>query len=108
MSTTYPRPETQMTTANEPFKPIADYGLLADCNSAALVDSDGSIGWLCMPRYDSPAVFAQILDPGGGHWQIKPSGAYRTERRYLPGTLVIETTIATETGSVRLASRIHE
>jgi GH15 family glucan-1,4-alpha-glucosidase len=83
-------------------RPLADYGLLADCNSAALVDRDGSIGWLCLPRYDSPAVFAQILDPEGGHWQIKPSGGHRSERRYLPGTLVIETTFFTESGSVRL------
>ena len=44
-------------------QPIANYGLLADCNSAALVDRDGSIGWLCLPRYDSPAVFAGIPDP---------------------------------------------
>ena len=102
MSTTYPRPETQMTAATESFKPIADYGLLADCNSAALVDRDGSISWLCLPRYDSPAVFARILDPGGGHWSIAPTCRYRTERQYLPGTLVIETTFATETGSVKL------
>jgi GH15 family glucan-1,4-alpha-glucosidase len=91
-----------MTAADEVFRPIADYGLLADCNSAALVDRDGSIAWLCLPRYDSPAVFAQILDPEGGHWQIKPHGVYRRERRYLPGTVVIETTFATETGSVKL------
>jgi GH15 family glucan-1,4-alpha-glucosidase len=102
MSTTYPDPKTQMSAANEPFRPIADYGLLADCNSAALVDRDGSIGWLCLPRYDSPAVFAQILDPAGGHWQIRPRGAYRSQRGYLPGTLVIETTFATETGSVKV------
>jgi GH15 family glucan-1,4-alpha-glucosidase len=99
---THPGPETQAVATNEGSRPIADYGLLADCNSAALVDRDGSIAWLCLPRYDSPAVFAQILDPEGGHWQIKPSGPYRSERRYLPGTLVIETTFATETGSVRL------
>jgi len=102
MTMTHQGPETDKRDTWEGFRPIADYGLLADCNSAALVDRDGSIGWLCLPRYDSPAVFAQILDPEGGHWQIKPCGAYRTERRYLPGTLVIETTFATETGSVRL------
>ena len=102
MSMTHSAAETVAVTTNQASRPIADYGLLADCNSAALVDRDGSIGWLCLPRYDSPAVFAQILDPEGGHWQIKPTGPYRSERRYLPGTLVIETRFATETGSVRL------
>jgi alpha,alpha-trehalase len=102
MSATHPALATEPVVRNEGSRPIADYGLLADCNSAALVDRDGSIGWLCLPRYDSPAVFAQILDSEGGHWQIKPSSAYRSERRYLPGTLVIETTFATESGSVRL------
>jgi GH15 family glucan-1,4-alpha-glucosidase len=102
MTMTHPGTETQRNVADEGFRPIADYGLLADCNSAALVDRYGSIGWLCLPRYDSPAVFAEILDPDGGHWQIKPSAAYRSERRYLPGTLVIETMFATESGSVRL------
>ena len=83
-------------------RPIADYGLLADCNSAALVDRDGSIDWLCLPRYDSAGVFARILDPDGGHWAIRPAGGFETARRYLPGTLVIETTFTTATGSVRL------
>jgi GH15 family glucan-1,4-alpha-glucosidase len=96
MTTTDSGPEAQMIDAREGFRPIADYGLLADCNAAALVDRDGSIGRLCLPRYDSPAVFTQILDPQGGHWQIKPTGAHRSERCYLPGTLVIETTFATE------------
>jgi alpha,alpha-trehalase len=84
------------------FQPIAAYGLLADCTSAALVDLDGSIDWLCMPHYDSPALFARILDPNAGHWSIAPVGASTSERRYLPGTLVIETTFTTATGSVRL------
>jgi alpha,alpha-trehalase len=84
------------------FRPIADYGLLADCNSAALVDRYGSVDWLCLPRYDSDAVFSRILDPDAGHWSIRPVGSYSTERRYLPGTLVIETTFTTDTGRVRL------
>jgi GH15 family glucan-1,4-alpha-glucosidase len=102
MSTTSLRPDPQTAGSAEAFKPIADYGLLADCNSAAIVDHDGSIAWLCLPRYDSPAVFAQVLDPGAGHWSIRPTGDYRYQRRYLPGTLVLETTFTTETGSVRL------
>jgi alpha,alpha-trehalase len=87
---------------SDDFQPIANYGLLADCNSAALVDREGSIDWLCLPRYDSDAVFARLLDPDAGHWSIRPVGDFRAERRYLPGTLVLETTFTTESGSVRL------
>jgi alpha,alpha-trehalase len=102
VSTTYTRQSLHAVPGVQEFRPVAEYGLLADCNSAALVDRDGSIGWLCLPRFDSPAVFAQILDPEGGHWQIGPTASYRSERRYLPGTLVIETTFATDTGCVKL------
>src|SRR4051794_35382327 len=84
------------------FTPIADYALLADCNSAALVSRDGSVDWLCMPRYDSPSVFARVLDPDAGHWSIRPVENYEVTRRYLPGTLVVETTFTTANGSVRL------
>ncbi len=83
-------------------RPIASYGLLSDCNSAALAGSDGSIDWLCLPRFDSPAVFARILDPDAGHWSIAPAGPFESERRYLDGSLVLETTFTTETGRVRL------
>ncbi len=102
MSMIHPGPDPETIAPTSHFRQIAEYGLLADCNAAALVDRDGSIGWLCLPRYDSPAVFARILDPDGGHWPIAPTQPYRTERRYLPGTLVIETTFATPTGSVKL------
>ena len=84
------------------FKPIGEYGLLADCNSAALVGRDGSIDWLCLPRYDSDALFARILDPAAGHWSIRPAGEYRVQRRYVPGSLVIETTFTTADGVVRI------
>jgi GH15 family glucan-1,4-alpha-glucosidase len=82
--------------------PIADYGLLADCNSAALVDRAGSIDWLCLPRYDSPAIFACVLGSDAGHWSIRPAGEFTSRRRYLPGTLIIETTFTTDTGVVRV------
>src|SRR6516164_4097479 len=71
-------------------QPIGAYGLLADCNTAALVDRHGSIDWLCLPRYDSPAVFARILDREAGHWSIRPVGGFTTTRQFLPGTLVLE------------------
>ena len=82
--------------------PITDYGLLADSASAALVGRDGGIDWLCLPRFDSPALFARLLDPDAGHWSIRPVGACTVTRRYLPGTLAIETTFTTDSGTVRL------
>ncbi|MFL5893710.1 MAG: glycoside hydrolase family 15 protein [Thermoleophilaceae bacterium] len=84
------------------FKPIADYGLLSDCNTSALAARDGSIDWLCMPRFDSPALFARILDPDGGHWKIAPTARSVTERGYADGSLVIGTKFATGTGEIVL------
>ena len=63
------------------WQPIASYGLLSDCNSAALVSRDGSIDWLCFPRFDRAAVFARMLDPGVGHWSIRPAAPFTVERR---------------------------
>jgi alpha,alpha-trehalase len=88
------------------FQPIADYGLLSDCNSAALVDRWGSIDWLCMPRFDSDAVFTRLLDPRAGHWSITPQQEFTSERTYLPGSLVLETTFTTESGSVKLTDAL--
>lgn len=82
--------------------PIADYALLSDCTSAALVDRDGAVEWLCLPRFDSPALFARILDPSAGHWSLAAPGALSRERRYLPGTLVLETVVRTATGTARM------
>src|SRR2546425_12527264 len=101
-------PASSYGPADEPRgpQPVAAYGLLAACTSAALVARDGSIDWLCLPRYDSESVFGRILDPDAGHWSIRPVGAFTTERRYLPGTLVIETTFTTDTGRVKLTDAL--
>ena len=95
-------PRSEAASSREASQPIANYGLLADSNSAALVDRDGSIDWLCLPRYDSDAIFARLLDPDAGHWSIRPAAAYTAERHYLPGTLAIETTFTTDAGQARL------
>jgi GH15 family glucan-1,4-alpha-glucosidase len=102
MSSAATQPATAPAAERGAVTPIGEHGLLADCNSAALVNRDGSIEWLCLPRYDSDAIFARLLDPDGGHWSIRPAGEYTVERRYVPGSLVIETTFTTATGVVRL------
>jgi GH15 family glucan-1,4-alpha-glucosidase len=83
---------------------IEDYALIGDCNSAALVGRDGSIDWLCLPRFDSGACFAALLGgPEHGRWQIVPAGEVRaTRRRYRDGTLILETEFETEAGAVRV------
>ncbi len=70
---------------------ISDYGFLSDCQSAALVNREGTIDWLCFPRFDSPPVFARLLDPGAGHWSLRPRTAFRSTRRYLTDSLVLVT-----------------
>jgi GH15 family glucan-1,4-alpha-glucosidase len=82
--------------------PIADHALLSDCHSTALVDTRGSVEWLSFPRFDSPSVMGRLLDEAAGHWHIRPTGAYKTTRRYLPETLVLETTFHCDYGTVVL------
>lgn len=83
---------------------IEDYALIGDCETAALVSRDGSIDWLCWPRFDSGACFAALLGtPDHGRWRIAPQDSVRAiRRRYLPGTLVLETVFETDTGTVSL------
>jgi GH15 family glucan-1,4-alpha-glucosidase len=84
--------------------PIEDYALLGDTQSAALVGRDGSIDWLCMPRFDSGACFAALLgEPRHGRWLVAPAGGSRQVRRgYRGDTLVLETEFETDAGAVRL------
>ena len=81
-----------------------DYGLIGDMSSAALVGADGSVDWCCLPRFDSPSVFASILDEEiGGRFRIRPSGAYKGSRQaYLQDTNILETTFTTSEGVVKI------
>jgi GH15 family glucan-1,4-alpha-glucosidase len=83
---------------------IEDYALIGDCETAALVGADGSVDWLCWPRFDSDACFAALLDDAGaGRWRIAPSDSgVQVTRRYLPDSLILETTFTTTAGVVVL------
>ncbi|HEY1457953.1 MAG TPA: glycoside hydrolase family 15 protein [Solirubrobacteraceae bacterium] len=98
------RPRGSPTSSTDsPFPPIADYGFLSDCHTGALVASDGSIEWMCVPHFDSPSVFASMLDRGAGSFRVGPYGIYvPAGRRYIPGTNLIETTWMTPQGWLRV------
>ena len=82
---------------------IEDYALIGDCESAALVGRDGSIDWLCWPRFDSEACFAALLgSPEHGRWLIAPREKARVTRRYRPDTLIVETHFETADGAATL------
>jgi GH15 family glucan-1,4-alpha-glucosidase len=97
------------------FAPIESYGVIGDGKSAALVAADGSIDWWAVPALDSPPLFAALLDPvgeprppAGGHFALEPTVKYRVERRYLPGTNVLETTFVTRGGTVRVTDSVNQ
>ena len=80
-------------------RPIADYALLSDRHGAALVSRDGSVDWLCFPRFDSPSIFARLLGRAGRHWSVRAPDATAVTRRYVDRTMVLETTYRTPTGT---------
>jgi len=81
------------------FHAIGDYGFLSDCHTGALVASDGTVEWMCLPRFDSPSIFAAVLDRGAGAYRFGPKDLRApVARRYLPGTNVLETSWMTPTG----------
>lgn len=85
------------------YPPIDSHGFLSDTHTTALVAPDGGVDWLCVPRADSPSIFARILDrERGGSWQVGVDGGRVTGQRYLPGTFVLETTWESDTGSVEV------
>ena len=86
--------------------PIGDYALLSNRHSAALVSRDGSIDWLCFPRFDSPSVLGRLLGDEAGHWSIRPTSGSEVTRRYLDRTMVLETTFRTPTGTLAVTDAL--
>ena len=105
----------QSAAAPSPFPPIADYAFLSNCHTGALVAPDGAIDWLCVPRFDSPSVFASLLDRQAGFFRFGPYGInHPTARAYEPGTNVLATTWKTPGGwivvrdALTIGKRDHE
>jgi len=92
---------TDRPYGSSPFPPIGEYGFLSDCETTALVAPSGNVEWLCLPRMDSPSVFGSILDRDAGGFRFGPSDIrVPAARRYLPGTMVLETSWGSPTGWV--------
>jgi GH15 family glucan-1,4-alpha-glucosidase len=90
------------------FAPIGGYGVIGDGRSLALVAADGAIDWWAVPTMDAPPVFGALLDPEtGGSFSVCPAVPYRAERRYLPGTCVLETTFTTDGGQVCVTDAVN-
>jgi alpha,alpha-trehalase len=88
-----------VSSSRSPFPPIADYAFLSNCHTGALVAPDGSVDWLCIPAFDSPSAFGNLLDRGAGSFRFGPYGInVPTQRHYVPGTNVMSTTWHTPGG----------
>ncbi len=92
-------PITESAPGVSPYPPIADYGFLSDGEVSALVAPSGNVEWMCLPRFDSPSVFGSILDRSAGNFRLGPADIHvPTNRRYIPGTMVLETSWGTGDG----------
>lgn len=92
-----------MSASTSPFPPIADYAFLSNCHTGALIAPDGSVDWLCIPAFDAPSSFGNLLDRGAGSFRFGPYGIeVPTARSYVPGTNVLTTTWHTPGGWVRV------
>ncbi|RMH30944.1 MAG: glycoside hydrolase family 15 protein [Nitrospirae bacterium] len=95
--------EPSVNIADETYPPIADYAIIGDCRSAALIARDGSLDWLCWPHFSSPSIFGALLDARhGGRFRLRPVSPVQVVRRYVGTTPVLETVVTTPTGKARL------
>src|SRR3954466_2601221 len=93
------RLQEELPPGLSPFPPIADYGFLSDCHTTALVAPSGAVEWMCLPRLDSSSVFDALIDRDAGSFRFGPTDiAVPASRRYIPGTIVLETTWMARTG----------
>ena len=82
---------------------ISDYGVIGNCRSSALVSKEGSIDWCCLPDFDSPSVFARLIDDEiGGHFSILPVGDYAITQQYVNNTNILDTTFVSATAAFRI------
>jgi GH15 family glucan-1,4-alpha-glucosidase len=84
------------------MRPIQEYALIGDCRTAALVSRGGSIDWLCWPRFDSPSIFAALLDESAGYWRLAPITPFEAARAYIDGTNILQTRFQSRSGSAVL------
>jgi GH15 family glucan-1,4-alpha-glucosidase len=108
MNIAVPVPSDARTPSRQDgYAPIQDYAAIGNKRNVALVALDGSIDWLCLPRFDAPSVFGALLDPErGGAWMLQPAEAFAVRRRYIDDTNVLETTFETGRGTVRVSDAI--
>ena len=99
--------KSRSAAARSPFPPIADYAFISNCHTGALIAPDGSVDWLCVPRFDSPSVFGTLLDRQAGSFRLAPFGVDVPEQRsYQPGTNVLITVWNTPSGWVRVVDAL--
>ncbi len=92
-------PHDTPLSGGSPFPPIADYAFLSDCHTCALIAPDGSIEWMCIPRFDAPSIFGSLLDRRAGSFRLGPYGVMVPQSvRYMPGTMILETNWMTPSG----------
>src|ERR1700740_251294 len=92
-----------MTAADSRYPPIADYGMVGDLRSAALISKAGSVDWMCLPRFDSPSIFGRLLDwDRGGYFELRPEGEALAYRPYLRDSNVIQTVWSNDRARMRV------